>query len=173
MARNGTKTGGRDFKPGNPGGPGRPRIPEDQKIAMQKIKGMRSAITLELQEAYFELVHLPPDELTKLANSKDSSPGTSLKLLVARSLVYAMKGKASELQIHKELMCGPEPKQFELSGPGGEPLSPLASYSEEKLLATLSVLDELIREAECKSIPNSQPSSALPAQSSQPESGTA
>lgn len=168
----GRKTGGRDFKPGNPGGPGRPKVPDDMKLAYIAVQQSRSALRFMWNLYYDELVHLPQSELLKLVGDKEHPADPQvpvLKLLVARSIVYAMsRGRAQDLLIHKDLMCGPEPKQFELSGPGGEPLTPFADFSQEKLAAAFTALDQLIKEAECKLMPNLPQPLELPAPSSAP-----
>jgi hypothetical protein len=173
----GKKTGGRDFQPGAKPGPGRPRAPEDEKLAFASVKASRSRIRFDWQQFYEELVELSQSELQSLVGSKDVPPAPDvpvLKLLVARALLYAMRtGRAFELQVHKDLMCGPDPKQVELSGPGGEPLSPMANYSEAQLARAHAALDKAIKEAECSSTQNSQQSSESQAPCLPPGSDTA
>lgn len=182
MARNGKKTGGRDFKPGCPPGPGRPKAPEDLKLAFASVQKLRSDLRYDWQHYYRELLDMNQEELQKLVGGKtpegkviqSSEPGAPvLKLLVARSILYAMRsGKAFEVQTHRDMMCGPEPKQVELSGPGGEPLSPLAGYNQEKLAAAFATLDKIVQESECKSTLQPQPSESSPP-SLPPASGSA
>lgn len=167
----GRKTGGRNFVVGNPGGPGRPGVPKEEREAMALLKASRQNLRGLWNIYYDELSEWTQDQLQKLIGGRhpdtkkiipSSDPSAPvLKLLVARGILYAMRtGKASELQAHKEMMCGPEPKQVELSGPNGEPLSPLGKYTPEQLAAVYTALDSLIKEAECKlQTAGSQPSS--------------
>lgn len=181
--RSGGKTGGRDFQPGVSGNlAGRPKAPPDQKAAMSEVRAIQSELRFDWQHFYRELCALPQREIQALVGGKtrdgniipSSEPDAPvLKLLVARSLLYAMRtGRAFEVQTHRDMMCGPEPKQVELSGPGGEPLSPLANYNQEKLAAAFAALDKIVQESECKSTLLPQPSELSPP-SSLPESASA
>jgi hypothetical protein len=181
----GKKTGGRDFQKGEKwtgNASGRPSIPKDQKVAFEAVKQLRSDLRFGWQHHYRELMDMTLDQVQAIVGGKlpdgtivPSSDPTApmLKLLVARSILYAMRsGKASEVQVHREMMCGPEPKQFELSGPGGEPLPPLSGYNQEMLAAAFATLDKIVRESECKSTLQQQPSESSPP-SLPPASGTA
>jgi hypothetical protein len=181
--RSGGKTGGRDFPPGVSGNPaGRPKAPLDQKLAMQKVRAMQSEMRFDWQHYYRELSALPQEQLQRLVGGRtpdgevipSSEPDAPvLKLLVARSILYAMRsGKAVEVGAHRDMMCGPEPKQVELSGPGGEPLGQLSGYTQEKLAAAFATLDRIVQESECKSTQQPQPSESSPP-SLPPASGSA
>lgn len=183
MAR-GKKTGGRDFPPGVSGNPaGRKPMPREERDAWQQIKAMRLENRYDWQHHYRELVAMTPAQLQALVGGKtaegtvipSSEPDAPvLKLLVARSILYAMRtGKSSELSAHRDMMCGPEPKQVELSGPDGAPLSPLANYTQEQLSQAFTALDTIIKEYECKSTPSSPPPSESSAPSPPPSRGTA
>jgi hypothetical protein len=179
----GKKTGGKNFAEGNPGGPGRPKIPEEERQALAVLKRMRKD-NRHLWNAYYEeLISLTNSELTAIIGTKDrpANPHTPvLKLVIARSLRHAMStGRAFELQVHREMMCGPEPKQVELSGPEGEPLSPLGKYTQEQLASVFAAADKIVKEADaCSSTPNPSPPSSghspgLLPPSPRPSSGTA
>lgn len=60
------KTGGRDFKKGNPGGPGRPRLPPD-------IKGARAMNQLELERSINKMLFMTAEELQTLARDPDTA----------------------------------------------------------------------------------------------------
>jgi hypothetical protein len=151
-------------------------VPEDQRQALKEIERLRLKGSHAWATYYSELADLTVSELRSLVGTKDRPPADIpvLKLVIARGMLYAMSsGKGHELQAHRDLMCGPERKQIELSGPDGESLNPASKLTPEQIAAAYQEVDRIIREAEqCKSTPNSPPSSESPVPSLPPASGT-
>jgi len=172
----GKKTGGRNFPKGWAGGPGRPKMPEDQKIAWQEVQRMRSKHRHDWMSCFEKFVDMPMEQITAFIGTKDAPNTTApvIELLVARSILRVMSsGKANDFDTLREMMCGPEPKQLQISGPDGEALSsPLAKYNAEELAKAYLELDRLIKEEECKSTQTQPPSSGSPARCSPRSSGT-
>jgi hypothetical protein len=157
------KTGGRDFVKGHPAHPraGRPRLPPENREAMLLLHQNRQNLRVLWSCYYEELAHLSAQELLELVGGRTpegrtimpKDPTTPvLKLLIARAILHTMRtGKPFDVGIHRELMCGPEPKQLEVSGPNGESLTPLSHMSAQQLANAVQTLDQLLKEAECRS----------------------
>jgi hypothetical protein len=144
-------------------------VPEDQKIAWAEVQQMRANMRHRYASSFEKLQSLGLDELQTFVKRKDVPV---IELLVARAMLRVTSSpRAADVDKVREMMCGPEPKQVELSGPGGEPLSPMGNLSQEKLAAAFTALDRIVREAECQQQTQSSPSSpVLPAPSLPPPS---
>lgn len=144
----GRKTGGRDFQKGCAPGPGRPKMPEDEKLAWKEIKQSRQRGRYEIARLFAKFQDYEYAELLKFVKRTDVPV---LELLVARGMTRVLTaGKTHDLETLIEMMCGPEPKQVELSGPDGEPLSQLGSLSTEQLVAVHAEVNKIIQKAEEK-----------------------
>lgn len=187
----GRKTGGRNFRSGDAwtgNRNGRPSVPTDQKLALALVQQLRGEARAHLSIYCHELIHLTHEELQKVVGYKrmvkrgkkeveeivPPTPGTPvLKLLLARSFLTAMRtGKPFDVSVLKDLICGPEPKNINIGGEAGEPLAALAKFNQLQLASLFTVLDDVVKEAECKSTLSLPQSSESPARSSPPESGT-
>ncbi len=75
----GTKTGGRDFQNGNPGGPGRPKVPEEMKSA-------RKLNRLEFERILNKYIHLNRLEINEVIKSAELP---MIEMIVAKILAFA------------------------------------------------------------------------------------
>lgn len=151
MAR-GRKTGGRDFVKGDPRC-GRPKIPDDHKEALRQVQAWREENRFEYQEAFRRVAMFSVDELQEFAKGTSSRV---VDLLVARAILRVLQSaRIRDLETLRFLMCGDEPKQIELSGPGGEPLRPFAAASREELLVAWQKLQSFTigEPTQCPSTP--------------------
>lgn len=177
------KGGGPLFKRGNPGGPGRPRIPIDEKLAWKNVRNLQAGCATDWQDFFDELKGWPAQKLQQLCGYRDKDGITRpsndpaapvLKLIVARGLLHATSGKAFDLNLLKDMMCGQQPKQIELTGKDGEPLNPLANVPPDQLLKTFHAVQALIEEKKkCKSTQPPPPQSESSARSLPQEQPTA
>lgn len=146
----GRKTGGRDYQKGHQApGPGRPAIPWDQKQAWLKIQEMRSIANVSFQEKLAKYMAMSADALVKL--QKDQSLPADEMVMVKAFIRAANSASLKVLQTMKILAAGPEPKQVELSGPGGEPLSPFTGKPVGEIVAAYEEVQRQLKERECKS----------------------
>lgn len=137
----GKKTGGRNFVKGHPGGPGRPKMPDDFKVAWGQIQTIRNETRYEFANAYKKVQEYSVEMLQAFVKKTDTAV---VELLVARCLLGVLsKAKVQDVAQLQELMCGPEPKHVELSGPNGEPLSPVTKLSTEELAQAYAALQDL------------------------------
>ncbi len=122
MAR-GKKSGGKDFKPGNPGGPGRPVVPEELKTA-------RAINKVELERVLNKYINISFNEL--VSAMKDPST-TTLDLTVCKIISEAIKrGDQSRLAfIFKYLDLEPTQK-LDVSGSLHTVLVDLISKHEDE-----------------------------------------
>lgn len=179
----GKKTGGRDFKKGWKGGPGRPRIPAEQKAAWAEFKKAQGVARFKYQHIINEMLEWPVERLSdfvkqampRAVKGKDGEsvmvPPTReaavIELKIARVLLKAISsGRSHELQQLHELVCGSEPKNIQFLGAEGETINPVKGLTGPELMAGWEVLQQIIKEKECKSTPPQQPSSESPARSS-------
>lgn len=171
MARNGVKTGGKNFEPGCAPGPGRPAIPYEEKMALKRIKEMRGVANLAFQERFAKYASTPIGELIKLQQDQTLSAEDTI---IVKALIHiANRPYMSSIAVMKTLATGPEPKQVQLSGLDGEPLSPFQGATVADLLAAYQELQKKIKGPEkCKSTAKQQQQSesrpASSARSSRP-----
>ena len=130
-----SKINGREatqFKPGHPGGPGRPKVPFELKEAWKRINDTRGESLEGWVNILSETRNLSYQDLISL--SKDESQDV-IRLTIARARIFlASKPNPTNILKWLRIECGAEPKQVEISGPGGESLSPLSGIPKEALL---------------------------------------
>src|SRR6185369_3490089 len=122
----GRKTGGRDFKKGNPGGPGQPKLPEEVKIIRQLNKAEFESLTAKFlnmnQEQLIE--HLKRPETT------------AFELMIGTIMAKAIKeGDEKRLDFFMNRVVGKPPVLHEVSGRDGGPIriSPEEAMTEDEL----------------------------------------
>lgn len=142
------------FKKGNAGGPGRPAVPPDQKEAWRQVQEMRAVASVAFQEKIEKYRNKSVQELLKL--QKDHSLPADDMVMVKAFIRAANAASLGTLTTLRTLAAGPEVKQVELSGPGGEPLHPLANVPDAELIATYQEVQLQIRERQCKSTQKQQ-----------------
>jgi hypothetical protein len=172
----GKKTGGRNFKPGNKFGVPRKAMPQEWKDAMKEIREGQKNATWKYARAYARMQDMTASELRKFVGTKDK-PGEDapiVELIAARGILKVLASPAiKEIAALRELMCGPEPKRVEVSGPGGEPLlNPLAAMPPAELVAAYHAVLKTIQEPECNSMQKQQQPSEPLAPSSPGSSDT-
>lgn len=96
VAKNGIKSGGKNFQKGQPGGPGAPKLPED-------IKQARKLNSIEAERILNKFLDLDLNQLVAFVNNKSNNVH---ELLVARILAEAIKkGDHSRLEwIYQRLL---------------------------------------------------------------------
>lgn len=108
MSRDGKKTGGRDFKKGNPGGPGPPRIPLDLKEA-------RKVNQLELSRVFNKTLFMNHQEITEVLKKRDLP---MLELVAARVVSEAFnEGDQRRLEYIIDRLIGKAPMSSEVAAP--------------------------------------------------------
>lgn len=105
MAKNGVKSGGRDFQPGESGNPnGRPPIPEE-------IKKARLLNKVHVEELLNKFLNWPLQDLVTFSQKKESPV---LELLVARILLEAIKkGDQVRLEFLFQRLIGKVKEEFD------------------------------------------------------------
>lgn len=161
---------GSRFQKGCPGGPGRTPVPVDQKEAWKKVQEMRAVASVAFQEKLEKYQNKSVQELLKL--QKDHTLPADDMVMVKAFIRAANVATLGTLTTLRTLAAGPEVKQVELSGPGGEPLHPLANVPDAELIATYQEVQLQIRERQCKSTPKPQQLLEPSAQLSLPQSPT-
>lgn len=151
----GRKTGGRNFTKGNPGGPGRRPIPEEERQQRKEIEKFQAVARYRFAEAWSKLETFSISQLQSFADLKNPSTADVpvVELMLARMLLRAMNtGKPFDISQIREMMCGTDPKQIELSGAGGEPLIPFQGVPAADLVVVFREVQRAIQENECKSM---------------------
>lgn len=124
------------FKVGNPGGPGRRALTIDQREAWDRIKHMQIKYNVEFHEK-LEFYREKSEIQLKEIRQDPNLPSDDKNIIDA-----FLNGKTdfSTLTVMKALMCGPEPRQVELSGKDGEPLNPLSKFATDELIEAVRTL---------------------------------
>jgi hypothetical protein len=121
----GRKTGGNDFKDGNPGGPGRPTTPDEVKLA-------RSMNQVELSRILNDLIYCSKDEL----KAKLSEPSISVFELAIGSIIKnaVEKGDQTRIAFLLERLVGKPKETIEIQNPYNDmSLEELMALAKEKL----------------------------------------
>lgn len=117
----GKKTGGRNFKRGNPGGPGRPALPEDVKV-MRKIKGS------DFDRLANKFMDLKRAELAAIMKDPES---TALEMWLASVFHKGIvEGDVKRLEAILCRTIGKVPQPLQHTGPEGGPI-PMRSMRPE------------------------------------------
>lgn len=136
----GKKTGGGPlFQKGNPGGPGRPIIPEDEKELRKQLQKQQADARWDWQAALNKYRSISLKELRALSTD-ESLTGVELAVIRCRILV-ATKPRPKDIAALLKIECGADPKQIEVSGPGGEPIDLFANISSDRLAKAFAKLE--------------------------------
>jgi len=104
----GTKTGGRDFKPGYKGGPGRPRLPDD-------VKGFKRMTQTELETIFNKYINLP---VSQLKEARSNPNMTGLEAMVLSIMLQAInKGDQLRMNALLDRLIGKVKERVEISNP--------------------------------------------------------
>jgi len=155
---------------GNPGGPGRPKttpeqraLREQEKKAIEIVKEIREENQIIIAKALQFSRNLTMKELDQIRyDGIHKGIGNVLEIAIACTWHRVIhKGYPHELSLMINLLCGPEPKQLEVSGPDGESFQPSVSLTVEQLTILWQEAQKTLKEARCKTTSLSSPSPPL------------
>jgi hypothetical protein len=107
MARDGTKTGGKDFQIGNAGGPGKPKLPDDVKQARKLNK-------IEFERVLNEAIHLNGFEI-KTRLSDPTTP--AIEMLILKIIAMGInKGDERRLNFILDRLIGQVKTKVSIDG---------------------------------------------------------
>jgi len=126
----GKKTGGRNFKKGNPGGPGRPPLPQEERV-LQKIT------RTEFERIVNKYLLSTKEEIKRAI----LDPSIVAIELAAVSVIHKaiVNGDGRMLELILNRLIGRVSLPLEHSGPGGGPISvkPYSKLSDEEVTERL------------------------------------